>query len=256
MTIKIQYFSDLHLEFIEPNKIRKIYKNIIPNAEICVLAGDIGLPFQQSYTDFLIYMNNIFKHIFLITGNHEYYQIKENSNKTIEEINNKINEIILSNNLNNIHFLNNSSFDLNNYRFIGTTLWSKIFLPKYTVNDKINIHNFSVENNNKLFNENYEFIEEEIKKAEIDNKKLIVITHHVPSFNLINDKYKTGYMSLYNQCFASQCDSLIKEPILCWIYGHTHMKDSNKINNIDCLVNPIGYPGENNSTDFNKIIEY
>ena len=74
-------------------------------------------------------------------------------------------------------------------------------------------------------------------------KKCIVITHHVPSFSLIDVKYKTQNMQLYNQWFYCNMDSLIEtqiDKIECWIYGHTHTPSDVKINGIPFLCNPIG----------------
>jgi len=42
MNHNIRYLSDLHLEFIEPNKIEQFIKKIPSGIdEICILAGDI-----------------------------------------------------------------------------------------------------------------------------------------------------------------------------------------------------------------------
>ena len=47
--MRVRYFSDLHLEFIKPNKIEKFIKKIPPGIdEICILAGDIGNPYQST----------------------------------------------------------------------------------------------------------------------------------------------------------------------------------------------------------------
>jgi hypothetical protein len=44
----IRYLSDLHLEFIEPNKIEQFIEKIPSGVEeICILAGDIGNPYYK-----------------------------------------------------------------------------------------------------------------------------------------------------------------------------------------------------------------
>ena len=110
--MKIQYFSDIHLEFFRHhNDIEKVISKINRCADICVIAGDIGYPFQYSYDFFLKSISKIFKHTIIIHGNHEYYQIiKEQENKSIEDIKNKTKEIC--NKLNNVYFLDNSYIDL------------------------------------------------------------------------------------------------------------------------------------------------
>ena len=246
--LTIQYFSDIHLEFYDLTKIHYILSKIIPQTNICVLAGDIGYPFSKTYEVFLKGINNKFEHVFLIHGNHEYYQLKQNKNKSIQQIKDKTLEII--NDLKNIHFLDNSYYDINDYRFVGSTLWSKIDNPSYLINDNYNIKELSVDKINLLHNNNKTYINNILNLE--TNKKIIMITHHLPTYNAINIKYK--HYIHFNQCFASNSDELIKKPIICWIFGHTHSPTEIIVNDIKLVANPIGYPHENTNIDFNKCI--
>ena len=82
--MKVRYFSDLHLEFIKPHKIKKFIQKIPSgNDEICILAGDIGNPYDRNYDIFMRFISKNFKKTFYIAGNHEYY----NTTKTIQETN-------------------------------------------------------------------------------------------------------------------------------------------------------------------------
>lgn len=247
--MKLRYFSDIHLEFIKPNKIDKFIKQIpIGMDEICILAGDIGNPYQSNYDTFINFINENFKKTFIISGNHEYY----NKTKTIEETN-----IFMENyfkKFNNITFLNNNYEIYNNYCFIGTTLWSKIIDPNYEINDMNCIPNFNYIEYNKLNKLSVEFLENTLK----DNENCIIISHHMPSEKLINIKYRTEQMMPYSQYFYSNMDNLIeinKHKIKCWIYGHTHTPSNIIINDIPFLCNPIGYPNENSKNDFNKKVD-
>ena len=65
--MRICYISDLHLEF------RDEYFDINNEADILILSGDIGNPYEDIYINFLIKISNNFDKIILITGNHEYY---------------------------------------------------------------------------------------------------------------------------------------------------------------------------------------
>lgn len=244
--IKVRYFSDLHLEFIKPNKMRDFIEKIQPGVnEICILSGDIGNPYEKNYDIFMNYMSQNFKKIFYITGNHEYY----NKTKTIYETNKNVKQYIQQ--FNNISFLNNSYEIYNGYCFIGTTLWSKITNPEYEINDMYCIPNFDYNKYNKLNASSINFLEETLR----NNENCIVITHHVPSESLIDIKYKSKEYSPYNQWFYCNLDNLIdinKNKIKYWIYGHTHTPSNVIINNIPFLCNPIGYPEENNILDFDK----
>lgn len=94
-----------------------------------------------------------------------------------------------------------------------------------------------------------------IKVAKAEKKIPIVISHHLPSYDLIHSKY-TEYAP-YNQCFASHSDDLIKPPIACWIFGHTHCVTDKVVNGVRCVANPIGYKGENDESeiDYNRFID-
>lgn len=247
----IQYLSDIHLEFINhPIKIDKLVEKIIPIAPICVLAGDIGYPFHEYYSNFLEKLSKKFNHILLIHGNHEYYQLGKNRGKSMDEIIEKTKDIVKT--LPNIHFLHNSYVDIDDIRFVGSVLWTEIKNPKALVNDARNINEFTVEHFNLIHEENKTFIRNTIEQSRIENKRIIMITHHLPSYQLIDPSFaKYGD---YNQCFATSCDEFINDPIILWIYGHTHLPNIHTINNINCVANPIGYPGELAKPEYTKFI--
>jgi predicted phosphodiesterase len=241
--MKIRYLSDLHLEFINPTKINDFIKQIPPGPnEICILAGDIGNPYKPHYKQFMTFINNNFKKTFYITGNHEYY----NDLNTIEGT-----DIFLTlffKKFDNIHFLNNNYVIYENYCFIGTTLWSNITDPSYTINDVKHIPQFNYIKCNELNLQCIQILEDIIQ----NNKNCIVITHHLPSYLLINDKYKTTKMMPYNQWFYCNLDFIFikyARHIKCWFYGHTHTPSIQTINNIQFLCN-----NENDIYDFDKSI--
>ena len=248
--MKLRYFSDIHLEFMKPNKIIKFINKIKKGDpdEICILAGDIGNPYKYNYQTFIEFINRSFQKTFIIAGNHEYY----NKMKKIEETDDYLREYFLK--FNNISYLNNEYEIYNNYCFIGTTLWSHITNSAYKICDLDQIPDFNIQQYNQLNYHSIEFLNNAIK----DNTNCIIITHHVPSFNLIDSKYKTIELMPYNQWFYSDLDNFIslnRNKIRCWIYGHTHTSSYNVIYNIPFICNPIGYPNENKNLDFEKNIE-
>ena len=244
--MKVRYFSDLHLEFIKPNKIGRFIKKIPSGIdEICILAGDIGNPYQTNYDVFMQFISNNFKKSFIISGNHEYY----NKTKTIQETNEFMK--VYFQKFNNISFLNNNYEIYDNYCFIGTTLWSNITNPNYEINDVYKIPHFDHIQYNKLHMLSVDFLEDALQ----ENENCIIITHHIPSETLIDIKYKTLTLLPYNQWFYCNMDKLIetkRNKIKCWIYGHTHTPSNVIINEIPFLCNPIGYPNENSILDFHK----
>lgn len=239
--MRLRYLSDLHLEFIGEDINTFINKIKGNKDEILILAGDIGNPYKEHYSLFMNYISNNFKKTFIICGNHEYYH----NGKSVYEINDYLEEYFKK--WNNITFLNNNYEWYENYCFIGTTLWSKITNPKYTINDINYIHNLNCEIYNKLNDNSVNFLETILSKNDY-NKNCIIITHHLPSNSFIDAKYKNSILLPYNQWFYCNLDNLIKnynKKIKIWFYGHTHKANKEIKDDIQFICNPIGYPGEN-----------
>ena len=101
---RIQYVSDLHLEFYNKISFRSCVKPVAP---YLALAGDIGKPGTNMYTNFLSYVSSNWEHVFYVAGNHEYYDTprsKWNKKKpvTFEERHQEI--INITREYPNIHF--------------------------------------------------------------------------------------------------------------------------------------------------------
>lgn len=249
MKHQLRYLSDLHLEFIKPNKIEQFIRQIPAGKdEICILAGDIGNPYQSNYDVFMHFISKNFKKAFVIPGNHEYYH----KTKTVQQTNRFMEEYFTQ--FDNISFLNNGYEVYENVCFIGTTLWSKITNPTYEINDVHSIPQFDYIQYNRLNMLSVDFLEDALQ----NNENCVVITHHVPSNTLIDIKYKCQPMLPYNQWFYCNLDELIAAnagKIKCWIYGHTHTPSTSIIEGIPFLCNPIGYPNENGSVNFISTVE-
>ncbi len=114
--MKIQYASDLHIEFPENEAFLKV-NPIKPIGDILVLAGDIvPLTVFDKYQDFFNYLSDNFENTYWIAGNHEYYYSDLANKRGV--FHEKIKE--------NVHFLNNSIVKYENIELLFTTLWSKI----------------------------------------------------------------------------------------------------------------------------------
>jgi Icc-related predicted phosphoesterase len=122
--------------------------------------------------------------------------------------------------------------------------------PEKKVKDKV-----------KLYNSYHQECVEFLTSPPIQHSELpvIMITHHLPSYSLIDPKYMKSKGSIgptgLNQYFASHLDDLIKSPIKAWICGHTHTGFEKRINDVTVYCNPGGYPGENEGLNMNKFID-
>lgn len=247
--MRIQYVSDIHLEFYN-----KLPDNLIkPEAEVLCLAGDIGFPcsnHNKLYIEFLLKVSKDFRKVFIITGNHEYYTTRRYS---MEHVNDTIVKIIKENELHNVTFLDNDYEDFEGYRFVGATLWSKCDVPivEHCINDFRTIKNMTP----ILYCELHEIAREFLLSPEVTESPLpvVVMTHHLPSYELIAPVYKK-HKNL-NKYFASDSDDLFAPTIKAWIYGHTHTGGITKLKDIIFACNPVGYPGENESINTGTTIE-
>lgn len=72
--MKIQYASDLHLEFAENNQYIQEHP-LKPAGDILILAGDMGLLGQSSYkrNTFWDWAADNFPKTYIVPGNHEFY---------------------------------------------------------------------------------------------------------------------------------------------------------------------------------------
>jgi predicted phosphohydrolase len=246
------YLSDLHLEFykndIDFNKFFDIKKF---HGKVLCLCGDIGFPEEENYVRFIDFVSKLFKYIFIISGNHEYYSVKHTI-KTIESTDNLIEEICGK--YNNVFYLNNKMYFIEQYNLhiIGSPLWTNVDknltqYDLYAYNDFSKIYynkdyKLNTQYLDKMHIQSKNFIIESLENIKNLNSNVIIMTHHMPSYQLINDKYKNFKL---NSLFASNLDDLIeKYKIDYWLCGHSHSINSVKINNTILILNPVGYPGE------------
>jgi predicted phosphohydrolase len=253
MSIKIQYASDLHLEFPANKEFMKKHP-LQPVGDVLVLAGDI-VPFvvMDKYKDFFNYLSDHFETTYWLPGNHEYYHFD------IAEKSGVLHEKIRS----NFFLVNNTSVVHENAKLIFSTLWSHIS-PGYQWQIERNLNDFhlikhkgfrfSSEQYNQLHEESLAFIQNELKT--VKDEKVAVFTHHCPTFLNYPEQYKGD---LLNEAFAVELHNLIESSeIACWVYGHHHTNTPEfTIGNTRLITNQLGYVQRNEHRLFetNKVIE-
>lgn len=246
--MKIQYGSDLHIEFKE-NKDFLEKNPIKPEGEILLLAGDI-VPFavMKKADDFLSYLSDNFEAVYWLPGNHEYYY------SDIAERSGAKNEAIKS----NVFLVNNTTIKHNDVKIIFTSLWTKISqLNEKNIERgmsdfhviKYAAYPFKTYHYNMLHENCLQFLNAELNQK--DTEKTIVVTHHVPTMLNYPEKYRGDAL---NEAFAVELYDLIesKQPDY-WIYGHTHSNTTDfAIGNTLLLCNQLGYVKYNEHKSFNN----
>lgn len=245
--MKIQYCSDLHLEFHENQSFLQS-NPLKPEGEILILAGDI-VPFAvlDKYPDFFDYLADNFKTTYWLPGNHEYYH------SDISERSGVLNEKIRS----NVILINNQAVTLNNLNLIFSTLWSYISpLSEYMIKKKMSDFHvisyqgkrFSVDDFNHLHKESKAFLISALENKK-DDCETLVVTHHVPTLKNYPDRY-TG--SQINEAFVVELSDMIEDSkIDYWMYGHTHSNIPDfEVGKTHMLTNQLGYIEYNEHQDF------
>ncbi len=244
--MKIQYASDLHLEFTENYSF--LFRNrLIPKADILILAGDI-YPFfkyndSEKYFDFL---SESFQEVYWLPGNHEYYysdviRYHKFGEKPVRP---------------NIHVIKDRVVTIDGVNLIFTTLWGNISVKnelyiKSHVSDfsciRINGEDFRPKHFNELHKQSLLFLENELDLRR--NEKNVVITHHVPTLLNYNKEYK---ISPINEAFAVELYDFIEgyQPE-AWMYGHSHVNTPEfNIGKTRLVTNQLGYVEMNEHLKF------
>ena len=247
--MRIQYISDLHLERLSPRYVEALIAKIrpVPNVDVLVLCGDIGNPYQQSYTDLMTKINREFAKTFVIAGNHEFYGNEVASTRQ------HMKEVF--DNFPNITLLDNTTETYMDHTFVGSTLWSHISNPAYKINDVFSIKDMTIDLYNQLHQDNREFIMRELDRASCP---AIVLTHHVPLFELTATKYRTPTLEPYHQWFSANMTDVVlshQTRIRGWFYGHTHLPSSVVVHDVPFHCNPVGYEFENDLIHYDIYID-
>lgn len=265
--VKFQYCSDIHLEFYDSfhqnTTIEKFFETIIKpgTAPYLILPGDICQPHLPLFRQFFEWCSKHWQDVFYVTGNHEYYS-SESPPLPMDFIEDKLAAVLKG--LNNVHWLHQEcpgetiSRDISgtDITVVGTTLWTyideederdikyhmmdyRVIGTPYGVKGRRTIEPYEISAMHMMQKQN---LANRIRTISERGRRIVVITHHVPSFHLIAQCFQE---SALNSCFAVACDTLIEMPgVIAWFYGHTHDVRKTLLSNCICAVNAFGYPDE------------
>ncbi len=245
--MKIQYASDLHLEFAENASYLK-HHPLEVTGDILVLAGDIGYLGDDNYGKhpFWSWASENYRQVIVCMGNHEfykYYDIASLEDGYCLEIRP------------NVHSYYNSIVHIEDTDIVISTLWGCIPLEEayYTENVISDFRRIlykgelltSAEFNNEC-RKCVDFIRKSVADSKARHK--IVVTHHVPSFRMLHPKFAG---SKANGAFTVELEDYIKDSgIEYWIYGHSHYNIDVQIGGTQCVCNQLGYVFHNEHQTF------
>ena len=241
--MRINYFSDLHLEFGGQDLP-------VNDADIIVAAGDIGV-FNQGVE----WLKTLNKPVVYVAGNHEFY-----GNEYRQVLQRLRQECVGT----QIRFLENEQFIFQGVRFLGCTLWADLYLEglekaemlKARLNDfrRIQYQEQAIDPKvlSRLHHASRNWLQARL--AETFAGKTVVVTHHAPTEWSWNDAPQ-AYKKL---AYCNDLKALFHEfEINVWFHGHVHNQGDYRIADARILSNTRGYVGKRTVPDFdiNKIVD-
>ena len=270
--MKLRLYSDIHLDWYHPQKLW--YPPEMPNDKetTLILAGDlwVGTRWIRTFDtgtrgEFAAYeinwiqrVANQFKQVLVVLGNHDYWD-----GLTILTGAKRCNDMLQDIGIYNVKVLDCDTYQEDNVLFIGATLWTDISnrdplamwnMPRmmhydgkiaYATGDNGAWERFTSEKWVKTHDKHRRYIELILEQNK--DKKCVVITHHLPLYELGDPTYR-GNMS--NAYYASDLSSLLLnyDNLVLWCYGHTHHPNDSIFPNdgagVRLLNNCLGYKGE------------
>ena len=222
--MRFQVASDIHIECFKPGQ--PISSVITPTAPNLIVAGDLGRVESPNFKLVVKELCSMFKTVIFIAGNHEYYSMGPKKTN-MEDIDLYLRGLCLEEK--NLIILNNNTTVVDNVLIFGSTFWSycpqQHFIPSqlYKNGKIVNANEY-----NKMHAMAIQSLKETIEYASGHNLKLLVVTHHAPSFDgtlaahHITDNNAPAKGNMKNYMYCSSNLTLVNDPvIIAWVYGHT-----------------------------------
>jgi predicted phosphodiesterase len=268
--MKINVISDLHLEFSDL---------VLPGGDVLILSGDIMearklkktmydpmnvlLPHEDThkrpdrYYRFFAEECAKYQDVIYVMGNHEHYGFQ--FHKTWAHINEQLPD--------NVHFLENECYTIEDVTFVGCTLWTDMnkeddltmYHMRSMMNDykQITMHNeaknlyhrLTPERTVETFYRSRDYIRSVVEGRH--DQKFVVVTHHSPTKMSTHPRYT--HDTLMNGAYSSDLSEFILDnpQIRVWTHGHTHDPFDYMVGSTRIICNPRGYKGyEQRAEDF------
>ena len=239
---KVQIMSDLHLEL---NRQYATFDFPV-KAPFLILGGDIGrMVDYEMFLPFLARQTARFEKVFLVLGNHEFYEM------TYEEGITKARELEKEEALEGkLVLLDRNRWDDpdSELTIVGATLWSKIppsaaEMVTLRVSDYKKISGWTVAKHNECHALDLAYLSETITALNDteSQRTVLVVTHHAPC---IAGSSKPEHANApFKSAFSTdviQAREFVRG-VAVWMFGHTHFTTEFKKGGVRVVANQRGY---------------
>ncbi len=227
--MKIQFFSDVHLEFgATPLPVT--------DADVIVAAGDVNIGATG-----VAWLKASGKPTIYVAGNHEYY------GGDVNQVQREIRSAVAGS---AVRFLECDSAEIDGVRFLGTTLWTDFLggdsAVMATLRENMNDYQQIGYRGRLLDPRDLAAINRasrawlEAQLASAFAGPTVVVTHHAPLFA----SWRSSPNSLFMPAYCNDLSRLMhRYPIALWVHGHVHARSDYHANAARVVCNPRGYDG-------------
>ena len=261
--MRLWILSDLHLELQDEIPLP------IPDADVCVLAGDITSPLEAA---FAWAVDRVSEHmpVVMVPGNHEFYgdSVAGGIYRGLKAYSRDP----------RVHLLVNDCVVLDGVRFIGSILWTDYALDASRTSAAARDSDiaWAMRNAEGLLQDHQQIARDDgswVRWSPADARAAhrtartyietvlevphdgptVVVTHHAPSPLSIAPCFVGSPL---NPAFASDLTSTIMRyrPEL-WIHGHVHHSVGYLVGETQVVCNPRGYANENPDFELDLVLE-
>ncbi|MCC6709546.1 MAG: metallophosphoesterase family protein [Gammaproteobacteria bacterium] len=227
--MKIQFFSDVHLEF-GPAPLPHT------DADVIIAAGDVNVGASG-----VAWLKSSGKPTIYVAGNHEFY------GGDLHQVQNDIRAAVAGS---AVRFLECDSVEIDGVRFLGTTLWTDFMGRDAEVMDNLrenmnDYHQISIRGRMlepadlaDINGAARAWLETQL--ATRFDGPTVVVTHHAPLFA----SWRANPDSPFRPAYCNDLSHLVHAyPVALWVHGHVHARSDYQANDLRVVCNPRGYDG-------------
>lgn len=252
--ILMDIMSDSHFELVKNSKMLKMLdrywktetsffnvrckkngnENIDEHYRVLAACGDICCIDQM--TVYLDKVSSLYDYVLFVPGNHEYY------GQEMLSINRELDSI--HDNYSNVHIFTPSNERLllrEDLLIHGSTLWADVYEGCRVNSEKtpisIDDRLLAYSDMNQLYDYSVQRLNGTIDIARRRSLDTVVLTHHAPSLTVKNIYHSNDHCG-----YVSDLSYLIADPIIAWVYGHTHLNITSTVNDVLITSSQWGSP--------------